>query len=163
MAIRKEDIETLVTLDGVLLDEKKFAEWLELYHQHCVFWVPAWDDDLDQQTTDPNLEISLIYYDNRAGLEDRIYRIGTQRSSASRPLFRTAHFTSNLHILEQGENTATVRVSWSTHAYRNHKSVCYFGNTIYKLVAENGQLKIHFKRINLLNDYFEDAVDFYLL
>ncbi|MCS5932991.1 aromatic-ring-hydroxylating dioxygenase subunit beta [Klebsiella pneumoniae subsp. pneumoniae] len=51
-------------------------------------WMPAWGDD-DQLTRDPQKEISLIYYPNREGLEDRVYRIKTERSGASTPEPRT--------------------------------------------------------------------------
>ena len=44
--------------------------------------MPAWDDD-DKLTTDPQREISLIWYGNRGGLEDRVFRIRTDRSSAT--------------------------------------------------------------------------------
>ncbi|MCB1667521.1 MAG: aromatic-ring-hydroxylating dioxygenase subunit beta [Porticoccaceae bacterium] len=163
MAITREEIENLVAMDGVLLDDREFSKWLELYQENCTYWMPAWDDDSDEQTSDPHKEISLIYYNSRAGLEDRIYRIGTKRSSASKPLYRTTHMTSNLVVLEADELSCSVRVSWVTYAYRHQKSTSYFGNTVYKLVKVDGALKIQSKRINLLNDYFEDAVDFYLV
>lgn len=163
MAIIREDIETLVAQDGILLDERQFNDWLELYHQDCIYWMPAWDDDLDRQTEDPQTEVSLIYYDNRAGLEDRVYRIGTKRSSASTPLYRTTHMVSNLWVVAQDDSACEVRVSWVTHAYRQQKSRAYFGNTVYRMVKVGDDLKIKYKRINLMNDYFEDVVDFYMI
>ena len=44
--------------------------------------MPAWDDD-DRLTEDPQSEISLIWYGDRGGLEDRVFRIRTERSSAT--------------------------------------------------------------------------------
>ena len=38
------------------------------------YWMPAWDDD-DQLVTDPQKEISLIWYGHKGGLEDRVFRI----------------------------------------------------------------------------------------
>ena len=40
--------------------------------------MPVWDD-ADQLTEDPQREISLIWYGNRGGLEDRVFRIRTER------------------------------------------------------------------------------------
>ncbi len=60
--------------------------------------MPAWGDD-DQLTRDPQKEISLIYYPNREGLEDRVYRIKTERSGASTPEPRTTHIISNVELM----------------------------------------------------------------
>jgi hypothetical protein len=67
-----------------LLDDEQWDEWLECYHPDAQFWMPSWDDD-DQLVTDPQREISLIYYPTRQGLEDRVFRIKTERSSATMP------------------------------------------------------------------------------
>ena len=51
---------------------------------------------------DPQTEVSLIYYGHRGGLEDRVFRIKTDRSSAtSLPEPRTSHNISNVEIVEQ--------------------------------------------------------------
>ena len=73
--------------------------------------MPAWADD-DQLTEDPQREISLIYYANRGGLEDRVFRIRTDRSSAtSLPEPRTGHNITNVEIVE---HAATTSMSAST-------------------------------------------------
>lgn len=59
-------------------------------------------DDDGELTEDPQSEISLIWYGRRAGLEDRIFRIRTERSSATIPDTRTNHHISNVEVVEQG-------------------------------------------------------------
>lgn len=63
--------------------------------------MPSWDDD-GSLVTDPQREISLIYYTDRQGLEDRVFRIETERSSATIPDTRTSHNISNVEILAEG-------------------------------------------------------------
>ncbi|MBN0653703.1 hypothetical protein JTM24_33900, partial [Pseudomonas aeruginosa] len=48
-------------------------------------------------------EISLIYYPNREGLEDRVYRIKTERSGASTPEPRTTHIISNVELMGEAQ------------------------------------------------------------
>ena len=80
--------------------------------------MPAWDDD-DTLVTDPQREISLIYYNNRGGLEDRVFRIKTDRSSAtSLPEPRTSHNISNVEIIERRGDMVEVRFNWLTLYYR---------------------------------------------
>ena len=45
----------------------------------------------------------MIWYGDRTGLEDRIFRIKTERSSASVPDTRTSHNRSNIELLEQAD------------------------------------------------------------
>ena len=57
----------------------------------------------------PANEMSLIYYPNRGGIEDRVFRIKTDRSSAtSLPEPRTGHNITNVEILSrEGSRTST--------------------------------------------------------
>ena len=82
-----------------LLDDRQLDVWLECYAPDCTYWMPAWTDD-DELVTDPQSQISLIYYANRQGLEDRVYRLETERSSASTPEPRTVHMLANIELLE---------------------------------------------------------------
>ena len=101
MSMSYEQIQAFVYREARLLDDRQWDEWLKCYHEDVTYWMPAWDDD-NELTEDPQTEISLIYYPNRNGLEDRVYRLKTERSGASSiPEPRTVHLTSNLEILER--------------------------------------------------------------
>lgn len=67
-----------------LLDDRQWDEWLTCYAPDVTYWMPAWDDN-DQITEDPQSQISLIYYPSRDGLEDRVFRIKTERRAHPRP------------------------------------------------------------------------------
>lgn len=95
MSIAYETARDFLYREARYLDDKDWDSWLELYAADATFWMPAWDD-ADQLTEDPQREISLIWYGNRGGLEDRVFRIRTERSSATIPDTRTSHNISNL-------------------------------------------------------------------
>ena len=61
-------VEQFLYHEARYLDDREFDKWLECYAPDSEFWMPAWDDD-DTLVTDPEREISLIYYNNRGGLE----------------------------------------------------------------------------------------------
>ena len=106
-----EQVRQFLYYEARLLDDRQWDEWLNCYSPQVVYWMPAWGDD-DQLTRDPQREISLIYYPNRDGLEDRVYRIKTERSGASTPEPRTTHMISNVELLgetEQGIEVASMR------------------------------------------------------
>ena len=84
--LRRAAVE-LVDREGLLLDAKDWDAWLGLYLEDAEYWIPAWDDE-STLTSDPNREMSLIYYPSRAGLEDRVYRIRSELSLASTRMHR---------------------------------------------------------------------------
>src|SRR3546814_2508739 len=104
-------IQRFLGREAAALDAKDWDSWIDLYHPDAEYWVPAWDDS-GRLTEDPRREISLIYYPTRAGLEDRVYRIRTGRSSASSPAPRTSHIFCLLAV-EIGRASCRVRVRHS--------------------------------------------------
>lgn len=160
MSINYHDIQAFLYREGRLLDDREWDEWLALYRQDAEFWMPAWDDD-DQLTRDPHSEISLIYYPNREGLEDRVYRIKTERSGASTPEPRTTHQVSNLEILSQEGDTLKLRFNWHTLSHRYKKSDSFFGTCFYTLDVSGETPLITRKVVQLNNDYIHQVIDVY--
>ncbi|TQS88932.1 benzoate 1,2-dioxygenase small subunit [Arthrobacter sp. TS-15] len=164
-----EDIATLETVraflyrEARLLDDRQFDDWLECYHPDAEFWMPAWDDN-DTLTQDPQSEISLIYYDNRGGLEDRVFRIKTDRSSAtSLPDPRTGHNITDIEVLERDGEKVEVRFNWFTLYYRYQTTDTYFGSSFYTIDLSGDQPKILRKKVVLKNDYIHHVVDVYMV
>lgn len=165
MGISFETLQAFLHREARLLDDKRWDDWLQLYAPDAVFWMPAWDDD-GTLTTDPQREISLIHYANRGGLEDRVFRIKTERSSAtSLPEPRTSHNISNLEIIEQRDGLCKVRFNWVTLSFRYKTTDTYFGTSFYTLdisgnVSGNTPL-IKEKTVVLKNDYIHHVIDIY--
>ncbi len=145
------------------LDDREFEPWLELYAPEAEYWMPSWDDD-DQLTEDPHSQISLIYYPNRNGLEDRVFRIKTERSSASMPEPRTNHMLTNVEVLEDRGESVDIRYNFHTLSHRYKVTDHYFG-TIYATLRKGGDAGYLFtrKKIVLKDDYIRQVVDIYHL
>jgi benzoate/toluate 1,2-dioxygenase beta subunit len=143
-----------------LLDDRQWDEWLQCYSPSVEFWMPAWDDQ-DSLTEDPHREISLIYYPSRDGLEDRVFRIKTERSSASMPEPRTAHLISNLEVLSDDGTQVELRFNWHTLSHRYKITDSYFGTSFYRLDVSSEQPLITRKKIVLKNDYIHQVIDIY--
>ena len=122
--------------------------------------MPAWDDN-DQLTENPQTEISLIYYPDRQGLEDRVFRIKTERSSATMPDTRTAHNISNIEVESRDGLQVTVRFNWNTLSFRYKNSYSYFGMSRYVIDFSGEQPKILSKYVVLKNDYINQVIDIY--
>lgn len=143
-----------------LLDDRQWDEWLTLYAEDAIYWMPAWDDD-DRLTEDPQSQISLIYYADRSGLEDRVFRIKTERSGASTPEPRTSHSVANVEVLAERGEEIEVRYNFHTLSHRYKVTDQFFGTMLLTLRRHGDALRIARKTIVLKNDYIRQVVDVY--
>ncbi|MCA3641938.1 MAG: benzoate 1,2-dioxygenase small subunit [Rhabdaerophilum sp.] len=156
-----EEIQAFLYAEARCLDDRDWDGWLAHYAPNATFHMPAWDDD-DLLTEDPQSEISLIYYGSKQGLEDRVFRIRTERSSAtSLPEPRTSHNISNVEILERAEGVVKLRFNWFNLSFRYKTTDSYFGTSFYTLDVSGERPLITAKKIVLKNDYIHHVVDIY--
>ena len=143
-----------------LLDDRQWDDWLTCYAPDAPYWMPCWDDD-DQLTEDPQSQLSLIYYPSRDGLEDRIFRIKTERSGASTPEPRTNHMITNIEVMQEREEELDLRYNFHTLNHR-YKTTDHFFGTIFVTLRRTGDaLRIASKKIVLKNDYIRQVIDVY--
>lgn len=159
-AISILDINAFLYRESRLLDDEQWDEWLECYSPDAEFWMPAWDDN-DELVTNPQEEISLIYYPNRQGLEDRVFRIKTERSSATMPDTRTSHNVTNVELEKRDGDICTVRFNWHTLSHRYKTNYSYFGMSRYIIDFSGDKPVILNKYVVLKNDYISQVIDIY--
>jgi benzoate/toluate 1,2-dioxygenase beta subunit len=160
-ALSLEQVTQFLYREARFLDDKEWDGWLALYHPEVEFWMPSWDDD-DKLVDNPQTEVSLIWYGHKGGLEDRVFRIRTERSSAtSLPEPRTSHNISNVEILSQDTRECRLRFNWVTLSYRYKTVDTYFGTSYYTLDLGGPLPLIRRKKIVLKNDYIHHVVDIY--
>ena len=155
-----EAIQSFLYQEARALDEGCWADWLAHYADDVDFFMPCWDDD-DKLTTDPHNEVSLIYYACKQGLEDRVFRIETERSSATIPDTRTGHAITNVEVLSREEGEIRVRFNWTTHSFRYDLVDTYFGTSEYTLDVRGPQPLITRKYVVLKNDHIHHVLDIY--
>lgn len=165
-AIRQADAEAAAAAtifrEARLLDTGEWADWVAMYSEDAVFWVPAW---LDEYTTtnDPRTQVSLLYHDARRGLEERIARIESRKSITALPLPRTVHQISNLEASATGPRPITCHSVFSVHVYdpRVAKEHLRHGRYAHTLRRDGETWTITRKVITLVNDRIPTVLDFY--
>lgn len=156
-----EEIQAFLYAEARALDDRDWDNWLEFYHKDCPFWMPAWDD-YDALTEDPLNEMSLMYYPNRSGIEDRVFRIQTDRSSAtSLPEPRTGHNISNIEILSRDGSEIKLQFNWLTLSYRYGETDQHWGTSFYTIDSSAGKPLITSKKVVLKNDHIHHVIDVY--
>ncbi len=153
----------LLYREGMLLDERRWDEWIALYAPDCEFWMPMWGTE-ETLNNDPNTALSHIFYRSRAGLEDRIVRIRSRRSPASTPLARTSHTISNVLALEPPTaSNMRLRAAWSCNVLfiRAKEQHVFFGYSEYELRLVDDGWVIAKKKVILQNDLIPTMLDIY--
>jgi 3-phenylpropionate/cinnamic acid dioxygenase small subunit len=158
--ISHDEAHDLIAREGMYLDRRQWDDWLALFTEDVVYWVPAWRDEVTP-TSDPQSELSLIWYQGRHNLEDRVWRVKSGLSIASTPLQRTSHSTSNILVSESG----SVHASFNVHCYNARRQAAhnFFGYYDYELRRDGAAWKITKKTTTLLNDCIPAVADFYML
>lgn len=160
MTVPYDAICAFLYKEARLLDDRQWDEWLTCYAPDVTYWMPAWDDD-DQITEDPHSQISLIYYPSRDGLEDRVFRIKTERSGASTPEPRTCHMIANVEVVAERGEEVDLRYNFHTLNHR-YKVTDHFFGTVFATLRKGGEgLVISNKKIVLKDDYIRQVIDVY--
>jgi len=160
--LSRDDAEQLLFREALLLDRGDWDAWIDCYAEDCEFWIPAWKSELEA-TSDPDRELSLIYYKGRHNLEDRVWRARSGLSVASTPRPRVVHQVTNVLIERADSESASVASTFTVHRHdvRSRHSHVFFGLYEHELRHEGGIWRIARKKILLLNDVIPAVIDFY--
>ncbi len=108
--------------------------YLELYDE-IVNHIPQWIDD-HNYVQDPNQGLSYIYYADRTGLEDRVFRIRTGKAASATPLPRTLHSINNIRVKTLEDGLIEAKVAWQTLYNRQGLEGCFYGHATYLYVKQ---------------------------
>jgi 3-phenylpropionate/cinnamic acid dioxygenase small subunit len=159
----KRDVTELIQWEATLLDRRRWDDWIDLYTEDAVYWVPSWANE-EETTSDPETQLNLIYLRNRGGLEDRIFRIESRDSYASLPLDRTVHVVGNVLIEKIDGDVVNAVANCLIHSFGKHGGqtrASLYDFTLRRI--DDGTLKIARKKITFIDDRLEGPIDVYHL
>jgi 3-phenylpropionate/cinnamic acid dioxygenase small subunit len=139
--------EGFLIYEARLLDEARFDEWLALFTADAWYWVPSQPDQKSPRDT-----ISLIYDDRRL-LETRVRRLSSPRIYSQEPRSRTSRIVANVTIEDAAADgqACTARSKFQLLEYRRNAQTPYAGTSFHRLVCAGGDIRIAWKRVDLVN------------
>jgi 3-phenylpropionate/cinnamic acid dioxygenase small subunit len=103
-----------------LLDERKFKEWLEIFTDDVLYFMPRRKNvlrrELHREVT-PLGDLAILEEDKRY-LEMRVARLETGMAWAEDPPSRTRHLIGNLEVTPQAGGDVAARTAFLV--YRSH-------------------------------------------
>ncbi len=154
------EVAELINREASLLDRRRWAEWIELFTEDAVYWVPSWSSE-EETTTDPELHLNMIYLRNRGGLEDRVFRIQSRDSYASVPLDRTVHVVGNVLVENVDGEEIEALASCLVHSFGRKGGMTRASLYDFVIRRVDGALRIARKKITFIDDRLEGPIDVY--
>jgi len=139
-------VESFLYREARLMDESAYDEWLSLWTDDALYWVPCNRDD-----SDPAREISAVY-DDRARLQTRIDRLKSGVAFAQEPKSRMRRIISNIEIEDAGNGDLMVSSNFILVELRRSKQDVFAGRTIHRLRPEGDSFRISHKKVLLVNN-----------
>jgi len=144
-----------------LLDARRFGEWLDLFVEDAIFWVPAVGMDRTY-TSEPETSLNFIYIVGRAGLEARVFRVESGGSLASNPLPHTRHLVTNVMLDSDGPEGIAAFANTQVVAFCEPRGQQILsGSYEYLLRREDQRLRIASKKVLLLEYVVDGYFDFF--
>jgi benzoate/toluate 1,2-dioxygenase beta subunit len=130
-----------------LADEARYAEWLALWTDDGVYWVPATTDP----DATPDTHISHVY--NRARLDTRIKLLQTGTRYSQEPASLMRRLVSNVEVAAAGGELVVesnfILAELSVQA--KHEMHWWAGRTTHRLRRVSGALRMAGKKVVLVN------------
>lgn len=130
--------------EAALLDERRFEDWLELYTEDAIYWIPQGDEP------DPSRTVSIAY-DDRRRLRERVLRLASGFAYSQDPPSRTCHVVGNPRVRTGGNGEVELSSNLIVAEVRRATQNLYAGRVEHLLVPTDDAFKIKRKVIWLLN------------
>lgn len=138
--------QSFLAREARLIDEGRFNDWLELFTDDCLYWVPVVPGG-----GDPTREVSHAF-DDRRRLTDRVYWLRTGLAFCQIPQSRTRRLITNVEVLDDpGTGARLIRSNLMVNEFRAGAAKVYAGWCGHVLVPEGAGWRIRLKQVNLLD------------
>jgi 3-phenylpropionate/cinnamic acid dioxygenase small subunit len=141
----RDRVERFLTLEARLMDEHRYKEWLALWADEALYWVPCNEDDID-----PARHVSIIY-DDRTRLEQRVDRLMSGAVLAQDPKPRMRRVLANIEIDDGAGPEISVQSNFVLVHARAGGQQIWAGRTIHLLRPERESYLMRQKKVLLVN------------
>lgn len=128
------------------MDEHRYDEWLALWSDELLYWVPCNEDDYD-----PNRYVSIIY-DDRERLLDRLDRLKSGAAWSQEPRSRLRRVVSNIETGDGAGPEVIIHSNFVLVELREGRKTTYGAQQIHRLRVDGPDLKMSYKKVMLIEN-----------
>ena len=134
------EIQDFLLHEARLLDEQRYAEWLDLFAEDAIYWIPT-----RPKQASPHDALSIIY-EPKTLLAVRVERLSRGEMHVQSPPSRTVHHVSAIEVDGEEARSALVVAEW-----RAGEARWFAGRVLHRLRSTPQGLRILLKRIDLID------------
>ncbi|GAB4356458.1 MAG: aromatic-ring-hydroxylating dioxygenase subunit beta [Immundisolibacter sp.] len=140
------EVTDFVYREARLADEARYNDWEALWTEDGVYWVPRADGH------DPSTHVSHIY-DNRTRIATRVRQLATGYRFSQEPASPMRRLLSNVEVsrLDDGYQVGSNFMLMETAVQSTHELRVWAGRTTHRLRRVDGQLRLAYKKVVLVN------------
>jgi len=142
----RDSCRRFIAKEARLLETNKHNDWLALFTDECLYWVPA-----SIGGGDPRKEVAVAF-DDRRRLEDRVFRLQNEYAWSQQPVSRTSRMISNITIFSVDDpSIVMVRSNFRITEFQAGDRREYAGWSAHRLRDTGDSWKILVKQVNLID------------
>jgi 3-phenylpropionate/cinnamic acid dioxygenase small subunit len=138
------DVERFLYHEATLLDSGRFEEWLALFTEDAVYWVPS------VEGAGGAAPDGQVIYDDHLRLRARVGRLRHALNPTQFPPPRTRHFITNVVVDARSADEVEAASNQIVYVVQGSEQVQFPGACEHLLRREEGQWRIRQKKITLL-------------
>ena len=139
---RQAAVERFLYQEARLLDDRNFAQWVDMFTEDGLYWVPSGQDGPAEQA------VALIY-DNTHRLRERLTRMGSRAFWAQQPPTHTTRLVGNVLIEPSDGPELAVECRFILTLLRRHHQALLSGAAHYRLQPAGDSFRIRQKVVTL--------------
>lgn len=144
--VEEPSLAALLAAEARALDEGRFDDWLGMFAEDCVYWVPG-----APGANDPLREVAVAFDDRRL-LEGRVHRLRSGHAWSQVPASRTSRLVSNVEVFATDEEgVRMVRSSFLTAELRAGETRLLAGWNAHRVARRAAGWEIVVKQVNLVD------------
>lgn len=138
-------VEQFLYREARYADEHDYDAWEALWTDDALYWVPAGGDAYD-----PLTQVSVVY-DNRSRISTRLEQLRTGKRYAQSPPSNLRRVISNVEIVDEDGADTVVAANFVLAESRERGVETWAGRTTYRLRVVDGEIRLAYKKVLLVN------------
>jgi 3-phenylpropionate/cinnamic acid dioxygenase small subunit len=145
--VSERDLIDFVVREAQLLDDKRYDDWLDLWTDDGLYWVPLTPEQTDGVHHNSHL------YEDKLLRTLRVERLKSPRAYSQQPPSRALHVlqTPTVEASDAAAGRFVLRTPFHYSEAQGDEMQHFVGTARHHLVVDGGVLRLRLKRVDLLN------------